>query len=117
MSDVFPGLPTGHRPTLPPLRYGCSINPLKTQLNFDMQLDRPSVDAGRRGAARGGTGSASAPLAATPSLPASPPPLPPLLLTRNVWRTGDGSEYIRWCGLLLNVDTLEVRGGMCADLK
>ena len=33
----------------------------------------------------------------------------PLLLSRNVWMAGDGSEFIRWCGLLLNVNTLEVR--------
>ena len=26
----------------------------------------------------------------------------------NIWRGGDGSEFIRWCGLLLNIETMEV---------
>ena len=26
----------------------------------------------------------------------------------NMWLAGDGSEFIRWCGLLLNAETMEV---------
>lgn len=32
-----------------------------------------------------------------------------LSLARNVWRAKDGSEFIQWCGLLMNASSLELQ--------
>ncbi len=121
--------------------YGCSINPLKTQLNFDMDPTEPDSEAalepdseaalereaaaGTAGAEQearmGGSMAAGSHPLVTPSdkgmgghdsEAVAACPLfsrPPLLLRCNTWVAGDGQRFLRWCGLLLNADSLEVQ--------
>ncbi|GAX76318.1 hypothetical protein CEUSTIGMA_g3764.t1 [Chlamydomonas eustigma] len=79
--------------------YGCSINPLKTKLNFDMELERPLADCASDGQLNGQLNGNRNPRDTGRILH----------LKSNTWQDGHGSHFIRWCGLLLNAETLEVQ--------
>ncbi|KAL4860163.1 Telomerase reverse transcriptase [Chlorella vulgaris] len=72
--------------------YNVYVNPDKTKLSFALQL---------AGAAAGPTSSAAAPSVAASGgggvMPAA------------VWRDGHGSTFVKWCGLLLNSQSLEIQ--------
>eukprot|EP00955_Chlamydomonas_euryale_P009088 97304-Chlamydomonas_euryale.AAC.1 len=84
--------------------YGLSINPQKTQLNFDMTL--PGAAATNMHAADGGAEPEPRPRQC--ASPAATAPAAGRLL-RNVWVDGAGRAFVRWCGLLLNACTMEVQ--------
>jgi hypothetical protein len=67
---------------------GVHVNPAKTMCNFECTV------------LPGGSGGDN-----DPSSSASP------ALPRSVWKAPDGREYVKWCGLLIDAETLEV----CAD--
>ena len=64
-------------------RHNITINPAKTRLNFAL---------GRSPTPRGGA--------------LGTPPVPP---RGNLWVAGDGTPFVKWCGLLVNAASLEVQ--------
>lgn len=84
-SSPLPRNPTGFE------SHDVHVNPDKTKLSFALQLP-PAAGAGA-------AGSLHAAAAA-----------PGVVMPAAVWRSGDGSTFVKWCGLLLNTATLEVQG-------
>ena len=64
-------------------RHNITINPAKTRLNF--------------------------PLGSPPSPQGSSLGTPPVPLGGNLWIAGDGASFVKWCGLLVNAQSLEVQ--------
>lgn len=109
--------------------YGCTINPHKTRLNFDAAVGCTTAHVATgaaAGAAAGGaaagpsrthiagdtgaiTGAATGAAAAGAAAAAAGAGGGGMALPRSVWRAADGSEFIKWCGLLINAATLEIQ--------
>ncbi|KAL4423217.1 hypothetical protein ABPG77_000009 [Micractinium sp. CCAP 211/92] len=90
------------------------VNPDKTKLSFALQL--PAAGPPNPAACGpAGAAAAAAPLAAGSARSESG--AAPAAASRGtevvpatVWRSADGATFVKWCGLLINVATLELQG-------
>ena len=72
--------------------FNVKVNPDKTKLSFQLTLSAS-------GAGNGGAGAAGVPAEFGISV-----------IQPSVYTSGDGSQFVKWCGLLLNVESLEIQG-------
>lgn len=64
------------------------VNPLKTKLSFDLTLGSPGGGGGEAGGGQGGG----------------------RVVPAALYTAASGARFVKWCGLLINVDNLEVQG-------
>ena len=72
--------------------YNIFINPSKTKLSFPLRLPATTTT---------GTGTGTAAITANKNTTVVAGP--------DVFVSGDGSRFVKWCGLLINADTLEIQ--------